>query len=318
MWELAAPSGIVHVPRARARARAPLAAAWIALAACGGSAPEPAAQHRALGDAPAGSPDDVVVARVDGHPVWGSCVTAQASRTGGDRAAALHDCIDFELLAWRAAARGYADDPDVVAAARTAMVGRVIDDYEDDPRAADFEPTLGKLIARARPTMHHPEFRGSSYVRAVVPDGAAPEVEAHAHDVATKIASALAPERGLSPPNLVELAQPIAAAGGITLAHQDVPPLTFEGLDPPYASALYAITEIGRTSGAIRTKWGWDVVLYTLDIPEAHLTDAEIRERVLGDVRHLHFPYWVGMVGHALGVNVTFEPDVDKTLGDAP
>ena len=80
---------------------------------CGGNASAPVAQQRALADAPAAGSDDFVVARVDGHPIWASCVSAQATRTKGDRTTALRDCIDFELLAWRAAARGLLDDPDV-------------------------------------------------------------------------------------------------------------------------------------------------------------------------------------------------------------
>jgi len=40
---------------------------------------------------------DVIVAQVNGRPVWGSCVTAQSR--GKSKQAALDECVAFELLA---------------------------------------------------------------------------------------------------------------------------------------------------------------------------------------------------------------------------
>ncbi len=285
---------------------------------CGGNAPAPAVQSRALADAPAAGSDDFVVARVDGHPIWASCVAAQATRTHGERAAALRDCIDFELLAWRAAARGLLDDPDVRDADQTARVARLVDPYEDAAPATELEPTYSKLLGRALLLTRHPAFRGSGYVRIPVAAGAAAEVDAHAHEVAARIASVLAAQHGLSDADLVPIAQPIAEAAGVTVDHQLVPPTLAIGLDLPYATALYGIAEVGRTAGPVRTKWGWDVVLFQQDVPAEDASDQVIHDHVIVEARRVHFPLWVSAVAHTLGIEPALDPQVDHTLDEAP
>src|SRR5687768_16245068 len=92
------------------------------LAACGGStAPPPAPSGPPAAFQPTPAPDDMQVATVNGKPVWGSCVAAQASR-GVSKQMALQQCIDFELLAQAAEARGFATDPDVHVETREALV----------------------------------------------------------------------------------------------------------------------------------------------------------------------------------------------------
>ena len=285
---------------------------------CGGTPPAPAVQQRALADAPAAGADDFVVAHVNGHPVWASCVTAQATRTRGDRTAALRDCIDFELLAWTAAARGLVDDPAVRAATRTALVARVVDAYEDTAAASDLQPTYDKLLARALPLMRHPEYRASSYVRIPVPEGAPATVDGTAHDVATKIAVVLAGERGLSDADLLPIARPIADFAGVSVTHELVGPMLAIGLDPPYATTLYGIPEVGRTAGPVRTKWGWDVVLFQAVVPAADATDQALHDRVIVEARRVHFPQWVNAIAHGLGIEPALDPQVDHTLDEAP
>jgi hypothetical protein len=288
---------------------------------CGGGASAPQAAHRVLGDAPADGSDDIIVAHVDGHPVWGSCVAAQAVRTHGDREAALDDCIAFELLAWQAAKRGYADDPDVALAWRTAMVGRVLDDYEDHVQPADLEPVFDKLTARMLPRLRHGEYRGTSYLRMNVGSGAPPGFDDQAHAVADKIADALAGQAGLSDAQLMPIAQPIADAAGLgsDLAHASVPPYGHLGLDKTYTDAMFAIPEVGRASAhAVRTKWGWDVIVFTSDVPPANPTDAEVTAKVLEEGRATAFPDWVANVATRLGIAPALDPQVDQTLDEAP
>src|SRR5688500_7421250 len=109
---------------------------WLGLAlvatACGSASPpspSPAASRAGLVAPPAAN--DVEVARVNDRPVWGSCVATQAvSATPQDRDRALRDCIDFELLAQTAEQRGLAAMPEVNEAFRTALVDRVVADFE--------------------------------------------------------------------------------------------------------------------------------------------------------------------------------------------
>src|SRR5690349_1737646 len=105
--------------------------AWtviVGLAACGHSAPPPPpAAAPPTSEAQPDGADDPVVARVDGHPIYGSCVAAQASHLHLDAHAALDQCVAFELLAQAAEAKGLRDDPDVVDTWRREMVRRLIE-----------------------------------------------------------------------------------------------------------------------------------------------------------------------------------------------
>jgi hypothetical protein len=100
--------------------------------------------------------------------------------------------------------------------------------------------------------------------------------------------------------------------------HQDVQPILPAGLETHYAAALYAIPEVGRTAGPTRTKWGWDIILFAQDVPAANPSDSEIVAEVLRDGRRLAFPAWVADVAKRLGIETKLDPDVDKTLEDAP
>src|SRR5690348_1474463 len=117
--------------------------------ACGGSstskpqaaASGPPAQMTAT---PATS-DDVIVATVNGKPVYGSCVQAQAAR-GATRDVALQECIGFELLAQ--AAQPFATDAEVIGETKRALVSQFIArEYEDKYNApADFGAAWDKFV----------------------------------------------------------------------------------------------------------------------------------------------------------------------------
>src|SRR5690349_9829894 len=120
----------------------------LVLAGCGRSAaPTPHGHATALGgdliDPGAGS-GDVIVATVDGRPVWGSCVAGHMKARGVDRDRALQDCIDLELLAAAAIKRGLGADPDTQSELRAALVdGFVTDEFEDKIKtAADLPAAL--------------------------------------------------------------------------------------------------------------------------------------------------------------------------------
>ena len=104
-----------------------LAALALCAAACGSSSPpaQPAGPPAQLVAAPAGASDGVV-AHVNGRPVYGSCVSAQAAAHKLDAKGALRECIDFELLAQAAEAKGLALDHDVAYATKTSLVSRVL------------------------------------------------------------------------------------------------------------------------------------------------------------------------------------------------
>lgn len=264
--------------------------------ACGSDAPPPPrAPAPVAGAQPAAGPDDVAVATVNGRPVWGSCVAAQAQRAKISRKAALDECVAFELLAQAAEARGLARDPEVALAARTAMASRLVEvGFERRVRTPDdLRPAVDREVERYSDQLDRPELRASAFARVEVPAGAPPAQDAAARALAEKIAGALERETGLFPVHLRETADRLAAGSGLHLAHGEFRAATREGLVPPYADALYAIPEEGRVGTATRTPWGWDIILMTRRLPPEVRTREEIAEKVFPDLRRRYFHRWV-------------------------
>jgi hypothetical protein len=286
----------------------------LAASACGGTgsapAPAPAPVVRAT---PPLTADDTVVATVDGRPVWGSCVATQArAMTGTDeqrRRAARDQCIAFELLARSAETRGLATAPEVVEAARTAEVNRLVEtDFEHRYRTpADLAPQID-LVLKANPWLPHVlELRGSSFARFVVPKGAPPALEDRAHALADRLAAELAGQTGLFGVHLFEAARRIADASGVKLDASDFRPAPRDDLVDAYAAALYAIPEVGRASPAFRSPWGWDVVVWTGGNAARERPRDEVVADLFPEVRRRQFLLWANQIGKQLGVHIAVD-----------
>jgi hypothetical protein len=243
-------------------------------------------------------PDDLVVARVDGRPIHGSCVREQAA-LGQSPTAALDACIDLELLAAAALARGLDRDPDVIEAGRTARVSRFVDTEftAKVTSAADLPPAMvAKAVEKARPYLVQPLRRVGVYVRATLPDGTAagsPE-EVAARELIEAVHAELAGKRALFPVDLFAAGDRIAAARGAKVDHDEKPYATAidQDADRHWRAALFAIPEIGMISEPTRTKWGWDVVLWTDTVPARPLDDAGVAAALFPDLRRLQLKAW--------------------------
>jgi hypothetical protein len=294
----------------------------LSLAACGGaSAPQTSASVQISLEAPKASADDVVVAQIDGRPVWGSCVAAQAAHAHVDRKAALDQCIAFELLAQAAEKRGIDRDPETVDAARTAMVSQLVATaFEAVYRTpADLGDSFDKIVEKNKWRMHRPEYRGSTFVRVAVPDRAPADAEAKARVLADAIATALANQTGLFAVDLVETAQRIAKQSGGHVEYSDYPPTDPSRLNKAYGDALYAIPEVGRISPVTRTKWGWDIVLWTGGITPREITREQLADELFPDVRRSYFNVWVGEIARDRGIAIkTDEQAIAKLSEDEP
>ena len=256
------------------------------VAACGGGGKQappapvgPAAQLVAPG---AGS-DDVIVATVNGRPVWGSCVRVQRS---------LDECVAFELMAQEAEKRGLAKDYDVQLATRTALVSRfVADAYETKMnKPSDFGDAWAKQVAPFIYKIDHDEVRASHYVR--VQDPA----------LAEQIATEAAKQTGWMPPMLDAMADRLAAGKPIEKA--DVGFKMPVQLEEHYSKALFALPEVGRTSPVTKTPWGYDVILYSDVLPARHPSQEEIVKELLPPLKERYFSVWVHQIEVALGVKI--------------
>nr|MDQ3369192.1 peptidyl-prolyl cis-trans isomerase [Myxococcota bacterium] len=259
--------------------------------------------------ATAASPADVEVARVNGRPVWGSCVTAQAA-AGADRATALDECVAFELLAQAAEERGLAVAPEVLEATKTALVDRVVQTgFEARYRTpADLADRIDKIIARNRDQMERPEGRASTFARIELPREAPPEQEAQARQLAEQIARELADEPGLFPSHLEATAKRVTEGSGVKLAVMPVAINAASQLVAPYAAALFALPDVGRVSKPVRTNWGWDVILLTDIVPPRRFSPEEVARDVFPEVRRSYFQVWVNEIAKALGVTIEIDP----------
>jgi hypothetical protein len=284
-------------------------AVLVSPAACGGRAtppPTPSGPPAALQPTPA--PDDVQVAAVNGRPVWGSCVATQASR-GVTKQEALKECVDFELMAQVAEERGIALDPEVKIQTRTALVSQLVaKDFEDKyQKPADFGALWTTYYQKNKHRFDHVEYRGTAYVRVNVAKTATPAEDATAKAIAEEIAAKLAPERGLMPEHLVAIAQQVAGTR-VTLAHEVVAPYSRQGLDPTYTDAMFSIPEIGRTTPhAVRTPWGYDVILLNEIVPEAHPSAEEMDKKLLPEVKRTFFPLWTNQIAQRIGAKIEIE-----------
>lgn len=282
------------------------------LAACGSqTTPVPTPTGPAAAMQEKAAPDDVVVATVNGKPVYGSCVTAQGKHARSKQEA-LDQCVAFELMAQEADARGIASDHEVSVATRTALVNELVAlDYEDKyTKPSDFGALWDQFYRKNKIRYDHPEYRGSAYVRIDVKEGAPPAEEEAAKKLATEMAAALANERGLMATHLKEIAERVIGTRA-TVAYQVVPLFEHGGLDPNYADALFAIPAIGRTSSLVRTPWGWDVILFTEHLPEEHKPQDEIVTELLPEVKRAFFPQWSNQIVQRLGVKIEV---VEKNL----
>ncbi len=142
----------------------------------------------------------LVVAEVNGQPVFADCVSTQAAETGADRATALDQCVDFELLAQAAEKRGYANRPEVLQTQRREAVRAFIDtDFlptfdgpEDVPEAA-VKRRWKKEFVR----YNHPELRFAAHALIQVDRSVTPgsPTDLAARDIALALRRKLAGKR---------------------------------------------------------------------------------------------------------------------------
>jgi hypothetical protein len=212
----------------------------------------------------------VIVAEVDGAPVYDDCVAAQARARGLDgpdgRRAALAACIDFELLAQEAARRGLAAHPEVRRAQKTESVRRLIDEAfaarYPDPSSVD-RAQLEAIYREFQLRYVRPAYRDTGYLRYPVaiadhPEGSPADLAARAF--MQRVHAGLADRRDITATDLQQIAT--EAAGDAPLEIGDLQPIHRQDrIVEPYLTATFAIPAVGMVSPPFRTEWGWDIVL---------------------------------------------------------
>lgn len=307
-----------------------LAALTVLPALTAGCAEEPATEAVAppplmieLAAPPAG-PDDVVVARVAGRPVWGSCVAAQARGRKLDARAALADCVDLELAAQEAERRGLDRDPDVHERTQQALVARMIDRgfsarYQS---AADLPASFVQpIFERNAWRLERAEYRGSFYARVDAPEERVPRgsaADAAAAEVARAAYASLAGRKDLFPADVERALR--AAAGPIhRVDASPFKPTTGDNVLPYYRDALFARSAIGEVSPPVRGPFGWDLVLWTSVLPAQTWTRDEVLAQLFTPMRQRFFLDWAAQAGRGHQVELVADrATTERLLGGAP
>jgi hypothetical protein len=284
----------------------------LVVAGCGDAAP-PRAQTTARAVpslvATAEGTGDVVVARVDERPVWGSCVAAQAKANHVDAHAALDQCIELELAAQEAERRGLAADPDVALAHEQALASRFVEvEFSSKMRTVADVPAavVDEFWKKYAFRMHRQEYRGSYYARVVCkekdcPPGSPQDLAAKAS--AEKAYARLAGRKDLFPADLDDAVNASLSAGQ-TMQHEQV----FETTKGPgarilpyYHEPLFEIPAIGMVAPPAHGPYGWDIILWTSQVTPREWTREQVLEELLPSMRVRAFMQWTSQLGKAHG-----------------
>jgi PPIC-type PPIASE domain len=301
----------------------------LALAACRGEEPAPPPAPSAPAIATSADPAGrTIVATVNGQPVFGDCVAAQAAADGIDRDAALARCVDFELLAQEAIRRGLLADREVLAARRTEMV-RALVETEFAPTLDDPSDISDEELRRLwdRIGLHRrynrPELRRATYCRAPFTEGktarGSPEDE-QARKLAESMYAALSTMRDLEPKRFAALCWMVSGGKPVKTTATPTRPFLRDGrTDGPrpyaasFAEAAFSVARVGGVSRPTRTNWGWDVVLVTEVVPAQSRTFEEVAPEVREELlthpetavfRNARFEAWIGRYLQAARVEV--------------
>jgi hypothetical protein len=288
----------------------------VTAAACGDDrAPAPPRRGPTLPSlvaTPAG-PADLVVATVDGRPVYGSCVAAQV-RPGVDRRAALDECVALELAAQEAERRGLHQAADVAEETTRVLAAALVDRaFTAKYRTvADLPAQLVEdVFKRNAGRLKRDEYRSTFYARVdeLGPQGTPADRAAQeaAHDAARRLAG-----RDDLFPSDVEAAVKASLRPGQTMSVGTPEPTVSWGiLLPYYRDPVFALTAIGQLTPPARGPYGWDLILYTDRLPALTQTRAQILDELFPRLRMRWFQMWTSELERALGVERYYD---DRTI----
>jgi peptidyl-prolyl cis-trans isomerase C len=299
---------------------------WLGCSAACGQTPDEAldgpAGPKAVPAAPVALPAPpangrMVVAEVDGAPVYEDCVATQAATHALDRRAALDDCIAFELLAQEAERRGLAAHPEVRRAQKHESARRLIDEeflarYPDPGSVPRGE--LEAIHAEYRrppcrpyaPCYLRPEFRETTHVRVPVPEKEHPPgspADAEARALMEQVHAALAGRRNVTREDLQQAMADVVGERRTEIA--DLHPIYRQDLIvEPYLAATFAIPEPGMVSPPFRTEWGWDIVLLRRLYPAIDKSVEDVKDEVFEILRRRLYQRWVASLLSRAGIEI--------------
>jgi hypothetical protein len=259
-----------------------------------------AAAAVSLDEDPAGR---AVVATVNGRPVYDDCVARQAAAHQLDRRAALAECVDFELLAQAAEARGYAAAPEVrdvrtTETARVYLERAFMDRFDGPEDVPEAHARIAYDQMRKPEYFREREWRSTQYARFPVPPlsprGGPFDLVAR---LLAEVAYAQMKDRRWDEAEFRRETQAIAGNYPVVYERR---PFRFSRRGPielPYLEATFEIDEPGQISPPVRTERGWDIILLLEILPPIdrpfEQVEAEIKEKIFERSREEVFKQWL-------------------------
>lgn len=283
--------------------------AWAGQTACGGAERAPAPTTDSDGPLTANPEDREVVAEVDGVPIYADCVARQAEHGGIDKAAALSQCIDFELLAQEAQRRGFSRATEVREVGRREAVRALLDQQIVAPMPS-LEKTdrsiLEEAYKRYRSKIYAPERRRIFHLFAPFPElreRPGTEADKQARAMADELHAALAERRGLTPDEVYRVAEDVA--GDRPLGPTDDKTGEFRreifkiyrnqpNMPRGFSHAALDIPEPGMVSPPARSDYGWHIILYLDGEPAKFANVDQSAEYLFQAVRAERFWNYTG------------------------
>lgn len=304
--------------------------AWIAAvaAACGGepSRPEgggPVAVERVA----ASAEGEIVVAEVNGRPVFASCVSVQAATYDIPVREALQQCIDFELLAQEAERRGYGADDDLAELRKRESVRAMLggefepsfDGPEDVPQAEIEQLWSSKLPGQGgyvRDMYNHEEYRRTEYVLVKYPGMGKREIaprdspsDLRAREVAQQFYDLVKDTPLMLRDDFYRAADEVAADNPdvkVDRAGKTYATPRKHGAVEPFAAAAFSM-QVGDIHPPVRSQFGYFVIMLVGVLPEKHVSLAEatpeLREKIYEPSRAKAFLRWADALVAARAVS---------------
>ncbi len=300
--------------------------------ACGSNEPGPRAAPTVRTEAwqgelsPRPSAEAVVVAEVNGEPIWDLDVARHAAAQKLSVADALAELIDLALLAQEAHRRGLAADPEVAEARRQARVRALMRlEFEPTFRSPDDMPQaeIDNLWAQEVVYLHfnHETHYEVRFLRVPFKKGASPEVVEVARQQADKLHAVLVAGKPTTQDEFVALAYETAQTMGVKIK-VDRHAASKSGTVAPFYAAASALVNVGDISPVTSTRWGFDILYLYNIIPEARHTKEEatplIRQEFYEAARSRAFLRWSDTYLKAASITRHDELLLEDTAAAAP
>jgi len=278
--------------------------------------------------------EDPVVARVNGEPIFASCVTTQANAHALSPQKAVQECIDFELLAQEAEKANTASDPEVQTRAKRELVRSFITARYPLHSASDIPQDLvRRLWEKSKvPRYIHPELRNIIFCRIELDRSIGPDDERYqrAQTFLNGIYEKLRSRSDLKKADLFTPCNDDHKAAGIDklelLTFHLYPASRYQA---EFRNVVFSSLHAGELVAPLHTIYGWDLILITEVKPAINGTLAEHEDElrnvlfenpVFEGERDKLFAKWYDPIAktHTIQVHPEFLVDTSRPVGAMP